>query len=774
MRNIFDRLTAWLVHHTWMMALLLILFTVAALLGYRSPASVRQFFIRNAPAENQTRDARSEGNRRGSGNAPNVEAVDLTRGDAILVIDSKKFFTRDGAKALDEIAESLDKLDYVSNVLWMDKVPILNIFGLPEPLYPRGEASPQRYAAVREKALRNPLVIGQLLSDNGETTIMVVRFDWLHVRSDQQCTDELKEVANQVVAKYPGLDFKFQVTGAVPIYVSAIRSQQANVLKYQIIGYGMIGIMALILFRGFSAVLVCAIAPALGVFWTLGIIRFLNLERNPFNDVVLPVMLALVGLTDGVHLMVQIRKLRASGMKGREAAIEGIREVGFACFLTSLTTAIGFGSLYLAHHEVVREFGYCCVIGVCLTFLAVILAIPLACMTPLGNRIHIGLDKSLIDQHLSRISVMIDWVLKFPRSIAITGIVATVIFLICSIQLQPDERTVDRLPGKSEAALGMIYMDKAFGGLEFGAVDIHWNDNVASDSPAVMEVITAVDDLLKSEPLIGHPLGLRTLIDALPGEGPAVERRSMIELLPPPLKRAFYRPEENYAKVTFRVQDLGIAKYSEVFGRIESGFKEIKDKYADFDFELTGSAAWRWRNLYQVVMDLASSLGSAGFIIFVVLSLAYRSLWMGLVSIVPNAFPLALTGAIWYWTGQSLEVVTVCSFTICLGIAVDDTIHFLTRFEQERLVKPGTTGAIRRSFVGVGSALIMTTVILVAGFSTVLLSDAREHRIFASMGVITLSAALFGDLVILPAILWFVYGRKEPPFDPTKEVDSES
>jgi len=85
----------------------------------------------------------------------------------------------------------------------------------------------------------------------------------------------------------------------------------------------------------------------------------------------------------------------------------------------------------------------------------------------------------------------------------------------------------------------------------------------------------------------------------------------------------------------------------------------------------------------------------------------------------------------------------------------------LTRFEQERTQGGTVAAALRRSFVGVGSALIMTTVILVAGFSTVLMSDSRDHRIFAIMGIMTISTALLGDLVFLPAILWFTYGRKE-------------
>ena len=104
-------------------------------------------------------------------------------------------------------------------------------------------------------------------------------------------------------------------------------------------------------------------------------------------------------------------------------------------------------------------------------------------------------------------------------------------------------------------------------------------------------------------------------------------------------------------------------------------------------------------------------------------------------------------------TGQALEIVSVCAFTICLGIAVDDTIHFLTRFEVERRRTADQQEAIRRAFTGVGTALIMTTIVLVAGFATVLLSDSRDHRIFATMGGLTIGSALFGDLIFLPSLL---------------------
>ena len=196
-------------------------------------------------------------------------------------------------------------------------------------------------------------------------------------------------------------------------------------------------------------------------------------------------------------------------------------------------------------------------------------------------------------------------------------------------------------------------------------------------------MIGQIDQLLRTEELVGRPLSIRNLIDSLPGDGSEYDRMSMLDLMPPPLKRAFYTPEYRTAKISFRVQDLGIATYGPVFERIQQGLTQIATEHPNFSLDLSGSAVWRWENLFQIVQDLTASLGTAMVIIFIVLAVVYRSLRMGLISILPNVFPLAVTGTFLALTGQALEMVSVCAFTVCLGIAVDDTIHFLTRFEEE-------------------------------------------------------------------------------------------
>ena len=756
MSKIFNRTTSWIVRLPWLTLLVILLISGIAIIGYYDPTIITNLFEQseadNAIVE-QAGEQQSE-----SFSSPPVAGFSFAA-DSVMVVESPHLFTPAGAAAMRAIAEDLEATDFVGNVTWMDDIPMLNIFSIPQPLMPHESASQQRFDLAKQKALKHPFIHGQLLSSDCQTTLVLVSFDRFFIYDDRDTTTKVRKIAEAACTRFPDFDAKFTVTGQLPVWVEARETHNENNFYYQVIGYSMIGLMSIILFRGLAAVFVVAFAPSLGVFWTLGFIRFLDLGSNPFNDIVLPVLVSLIALADGVHLMAEIRKLRSSGLPPREAAAEGVRKVGLACALTSLTTAIGFGSLALANHNLVQEFGYSCVVGVILSFVAVITSIPLACSSWLGKFVQRGQEKSLIDTNIGKISGIIDFVVLRKRLFARLAIVSTFAFFVVSLQLRPDERQSTVIPASSEAAIGLGKIDRAMKGVETANVVVNWSASIENDSPEIVQVIQQIDKILQDEELIGHPLSILKLIDSMPGDGSSEDRMSMLELLPPSLKRAFYVPELRRATVLFRVQDLGIATYNPVFKQVQEKLALVQEKHPEFKLDLSGGAVWRWENLFQIVVDLATSLGTAVVIIFIVLALVYKSIRIGLISLVPNLFPLTVSGVYLYFTGQALEVVTVCAFTVCLGIAVDDTIHFLTRYQEELLVCDDETEAIRNAFTGVGTALILTTIILVSGFSTVLFSESRDQIIFVSMGIITLSAALFADLVFLPALLAY-YGKQ--------------
>jgi predicted RND superfamily exporter protein len=746
----------------------LLAMTLCALGGYFDPQWPQRLKDRlfvdesgaeqSAPLDSEPEPARP----RRSGNS-RVARTALGQADAFMVIQSSQFFTSQGADALRAVVAALEASPTVAGVTWMDNAPPLNIFGLAEPVIPRSNASPQRFAVAREKAVKHPLIVGQFLSPDAETALLLIRFDWVFVQQDSDCTTGLIEIAEKASGQYPDVAMQFSVTGPVPIRLMLIQNRQSNQFRFQLIGYGIILLMAAILFRGLSVVLVVALAPALGVFWTLGLIRYFDLQTNPFSDVILPVLLSLVGFTDSVHMMVYVRKQMHHGSPAMVACKAALGAVGLACFLTSLTTAIGMGSLSLAHHEVVQEFGWACVIGVFSTWLSVMLVVPLACCTPWSRRLAKGADRGFVESNLNYFTGGVSWFLKHSRATSYAAVGLLCLLCVIASSLRPDDRKSNLMPTGSAEQLALAHLDRSMGGLDVCSAELRWDDPELRPE-SIAEAIMEIDKSLLAEPLIGHPLSICRLLAALPGEESPAEKMSMIELLPPPLKLALFDQENRKATITFRVQDLGTAAYKPVFETLEGRLQEIVGKYPGLGFELIGEPIWRWRDLYQVVMDLTTSLGTAFVIIVLVLAVAFKSLRIGLISIVPNALPLAAAATYLVIVGQPLEIVSVCAFTICLGIAVDDTIHFIARYREESHATARQSGdlagdtasravLIERAFHGVGTGLIMTTIVLVTGFSSVLSSETRDHRVFASLGIITLVTALLCDLFLLPALL---------------------
>ncbi|OYP36399.1 efflux RND transporter permease subunit [Rhodopirellula sp. MGV] len=770
MTRLLTRCFATAVDYPVLVFLFLLSLTAIATIGRRDPELITDLFARPsevelpetlplASADESEQD--SSANENGGRGGVRGGQLQINDNDIALIVQCDNFFSPQGSEAILSMVERLRSLEVVSSLFWMDDTPPINLFALRDAVIPRPSSSDHQFDRARSRALSHPLIAGQLLSKDGRTLLLLIKLDWLFVEDDNATVEQIQKVAVDTAAEYAGLDLKIQVAGRVPTTMAILNARDQNQKRFVWIALGMVTLMAVILFRGFASVLIVAAPPVIGVYWALGSLPLLDLKDNPFNEIVTPVLIGMVGFTDSIHLFLDIRRLRTQGLSPADAAKRGIERVGLACFLTSLTTAIGLGSLGLAQNEVVQEFGMSCVVGVCLSFLAVMLIIPFACATRLGNRIQLTSKENMIDRNLARIGPVIEWSIRHSRVMSGVAIGGTIALLLVSMQMQPDQKVAMLLPNDAPALVAMETLDKAMGGTEPATVQIDWSEDVADGSDEIREVIAAAQTLLDQEELIGSPVSLQRFIDVLPGDPNAKGRLSITELLPPPLKHAFYKPDERSAVVRFKIRDVGIAAYAPVFKRIDEGLAKITEEHPGFSLQLSGRPISRWKNLYQVVLDLVYSLGSASIIIFVVLTIAFRSIRLGLIAIVPNTFPLAFTGACFYWMGQSLEIAAVCAFTVCLGIAVDDTIHFLSRYREDAR-RMNEQDAIRSAFVSTGSALIMTTIILVLGISSVLISGMREQRIFATITCLTIGSALFGDLLLLPPLLaWFGKGQQE-------------
>lgn len=669
----------------------------------------------------------------------------------ILVAECESFLRPDNLAALRAMIERLERKGLVQQLLWPGSIQEFTLTGGVRPLLPaglQGDALRDRMAQVAV----HPLVRGQILSDDHRTMLLPFVPAEFRRRDSQRIRAVVQAALN-------GTGVTARLTGPLPLWHAHRTAFEEDHLRIIGLACGLVVILALVIFRRPSAILIACSGPTVGMIWTLGWLSLLGETGNDLAENILPVMVLMVGFTDGVHLVAQIRQERAQGRSSVEAVSSAVRHVGVACFLTSLTTAIGFGSLLLAQSPIIQGFGRASTIGVMVTFVAVLLVIPLVSTSWFGRRMHLGLEHDLVGRHIERLSSLLRWITGHARLVSILGILMTAAFCAGAMRLQPDDRLGHRIPNHSDAYAALMHADRAMGGIRTFRVVIHWEKD--TDPVVVFDAIRDVERILGEQPLISAPLSIRSLLTVLPGaDGPA--KLLLAGLIPQTYRNRFWQPEHHSAQVVARIQDRGMVVYRPVLDDVERKIKDLTSRHPDLKMHLTGDAIIESRIVQRVVRELMQSLLTAGVIIFAVIAIAFRSIRFGILSVIPNVLPLAVTGTLRACLDTSLDISSACSFAVCLGIAVDDTIHFMTRFRHERSAGHSPEDSVCRAFTTVGGALIMTTIVLVAGFGSVMTSQLPTHFLFAAMACTTIGTALAGDLIVLPALMAWFPGASRP------------
>lgn len=211
--------------------------------------------------------------------------------------------------------------------------------------------------------------------------------------------------------------------------------------------------------------------------------------------------------------------------------------------------------------------------------------------------------------------------------------------------------------------------------------------------------------------------------------------------------------DRRHLRIGVKIADLGsrhgLEFSKEVTAELEQRFAGIDD----VEFALTGDAYSGARGITALVSDLSGSLGTALVIIFLFMALLFRSFRMGLISVPPNLLPLAATMAWMALRDINLNTSTVLTFSVAIGLAVDDTIHMLARFREEYAAGASVNEAIRQSGRGSGRAIVITSAMLVAGLLVMINSSFVPIKLFAELLTVTIITCLVGDLVMLPALL---------------------
>ena len=658
-------------------------------------------------------------------------------------------FDEGTSESYKKLLKRIQKIPSVSEVFSFDQIPTFGMGLIKLPLFPEKGASLSQRNACRKRALNHPLVEGHLLSSDARTSLVPLR---LNLKKNKKIDEVLNVIRKEANDTLNGSKINAKLTGKIPIDIARRNAMKTEKLRFQIIGYVLSAILALIFFRGLVMTLIVTLPPCVGVFWTIGMLGFSSERLNGLSMVIMPIILTMIGFTNAAHIVFQFQRELLVGLSRKDAMTSSMKKLGLPCMLSALTTAAGFASLIVAESNMISDFGRDCAVGTLITFVAVVLLLPLLGLLPFSCRVK-RKDHSIkinFNPLKNFTSLIINFVICKAKWVVSISVVLTILFGVMTTDLKPDMYLLNQLPDNSESGEALKIADQNLGGIQAIRIVAEWESDTAEPIP----IIRKIEELVNQEKLLSRPLSIVGVLDSLPGFGKdSALRLQLLEKAPQDLINSLYRPDINKALVLTRIQDLGVAQYTPVYERLELKLEELTKSNPGFKFGLAGGAVGWGRYLHRMLNDMALSLAAASLIILIMISLAFRSIRIGLISMIPNLFPLLACASVLAAFKMPLSLEIVCAFTICLGIAADDAIHFLSRYRTEKQNNLNKDQALEISFLRVGQVLIATTIVLLCGLGSVLFSSLPMYRAFTSVACATLSTALVADLIILPALL---------------------
>lgn len=481
-----------------------------------------------------------------------------------------------------------------------------------------------------------------------------------------------------------------------------------------------------------------------------------------------PMLMMIFGMSDLIHLQSKYIDEMEKGKSQADAMLFALKEIGLALFLTSVTTAVGFAVLLTSAIPAIRDFGVNAAIGVMIAYVMVItFAAALLSLFPASKLQKLKSQRKTWDKLALKLHYIGLFKSKWVWSITLVLVVATVYGMS---RISTNTYLLGDLPEHSKVREDFIFFEDRFSGVRTLEVAILPAEGNALFDPEVLAETNKVDQYLAEV----HQLG--------GVQSPAVLFKSLNKSWSGGLNSGYQLPEDSslyhtfsdllqkdkrlsqfavfdknmeVGRITGRIKDSGSDSLSLIMANARKWIAENTDPSVA-SFRFTGSGLMVDKNNTYLRNNLVQSLFFAFFAVGLLFALLFRDWRMLIVSISPNLIPMLVAAAALGYSGIELKAVTSIIFTVSFGIAVDDTIHFLTRYKLERSRGRSVDDAIRETFIVSGKAIILTTIVLVFGFISLVFSDFTGTYYVGVLVCITLISALLADIFLIPQLLYWI------------------
>jgi predicted RND superfamily exporter protein len=770
-RRVFGRIAVWVLEHRRATVLLLLMVYAAVLAGgvrLQVDFSARAFFGTDDPAA-ATLDRF-------------VEEWGTDDGTLLVLVDGqgRDLLRPDRLELIEEIGGAIEALPGVAEVLSISTVPYLHspaeghLISAPlRETLPVGEggaaARVEGRTAWRDRLLATSQLVPTLLSPDGHIAAMLVDFD-----IDTDDIGELRPVVfavNEVLEEHDGrLEMRFLGAGVPAIRANMIHSIQRDQLILAPASLLLMGALLLLLFRCWHGVLIPVVSAGSPALLLLGILGWTGEPIGLINQVYL-VLIPVIAVADSIHLVSRFheeaRRLepgvrRIDADLRRRALVRSADAIGLACLLTTATTVVGFLSLMAARMTILRSFGGYAAVGLTLAYLGVLIQIPLMLSTvrsiPRKRRSRSGFNP--VDQILLRCANV-----SISRPSRILALVALGCGLCVALgsRVVVDNWLTGSLPVDDPAVRANVLAD----GELAGVISLQFDLEGPMDDPELLRALHGLEVLAGEQPHLRAVRSPATFValahDFLFGERRIPEggrriQRLLLVLEGEDLMSELMSLDRSRGRIQMHTVDPGGRAFERLATELQLRVQEALEGLP-VELRMTGTPYVAYRGINHLTTDLRNSLLLAFGLIALILGMLFGSLRILGLALVPNALPLLGGYALMGLTGWILDPMPAVLFTVALAIAVDDTIHLLVRYREERRLGVGLDEAIRDSVLHTGRAVVVTSIILMGGFFVDSFASFPANAIFGRLGVAVIFVALLCDLFVLPALL-VRFGRR--------------
>lgn len=675
--------------------------------------------------------------------------------------DSTSVFNQDFLNKIDHFTNEARKLNHVTEVVspTQIKTPIMNSFGFIEvPLLHINNPTKFKSDSIRiSKSIEFNKTF--FSSDYKSLCVIINHTELISKESADTLLSEIETLINKTNVK--------QVN-----YAGKIRGQKVYLtkMKFELILFLSISLILIISFlfisfRSFYGIIIPLITVFASIIGVLGIMQLTGKMLDVMSTL-LPTILFVVGMSDAVHIYTRYIEELRNGAQKKDAIKTTFKEVGLATFFTSITTAVGFITLLMVPIKPMQEFGLYTAIGVVLAFGIAITLLPASLSLVKKPKIaSVSIGKVIWNKILSRCFIFL---LRNPRKIVISYFIILVGAIVGISRLEIDYKLLEDLSEKDPLQIDFRYFEDKYSGIRPFEMAIYTKDSTSILDYEVLKEMDKVEKYLYENYEVGFiisPVSFIKSINKATNSGNSThyklpDSQKKYNLLLKKMKRTnikskmnlFYNDSTNTARFTGKMDDIGSKK---TYNKNEA-FKKffLSEVNTDLiDYKMTGTALLVDKNNESLATNMITGLIIAFLLIALLITIIFRSVKMGLLSIIPNVLPIAIIAGLMGFLGTNLNMSTSIIFTIAFGIAVDDTIHFLSKFKIEQDKGRSLIYSLKRTYLSTGKAIIVTTLILCGGFISLVFSDFKSTFLIGSYVGLILFLAVITDLMLLPIIL---------------------